>query len=418
VRVLILNQAFHPDVVATGQYAADVATALVELDHEVTVLCSAHGYDSPSLCFPPKERWKGVNIVRVAGTRFGKTAKWRRALDFASFLAQCAWHAPRLGRFDAIVALTTPPLISTIGVACKFLSHGRLIYWTMDLNPDEAILAGWLDETAWTARALTFIQNFSLHHSDAIVALDTFMRDHLIAAGTSASKVFVVPPWPQEDVRYDEAGREEFRRKHGLHGKFVVMYSGNHSPCHPLHTLLKAAEILRRDKTVMFAFVGGGSEHRRLQQAAETSGLHNLRFLPYQPREHLSAALSAADLHTVVMGSKFVGIVHPSKIYNILAVGAPVLYIGPTPSHVTDIFGSGASSCAFYPAKHGQADLVAGHILRAADARSRSRVTEADLCVREGSVQRMADIITGELARGSAVSAQVFGPVRNAKVES
>ncbi len=171
MRVLILNQAFHPDVVATGQYAADVATALVELDHEVTVLCSAHGYDSPSLCFPPKERWKGVDIVRVAGTRFGKTAKWRRALDFASFLAQCAWHAPRLGRFDAIVALTTPPLISTIGVACKFLSHGRLIYWTMDLNPDEAILAGWLDETAWTARALTFIQNFSLHHSDAVVGV-------------------------------------------------------------------------------------------------------------------------------------------------------------------------------------------------------------------------------------------------------
>ena len=28
---------------------------------------------------------------------------------------------------------------------------------------------------------------------------------------------------------------------------------------------------------------------------------------------------------------------HPCKIYNVLAVGAPVIYIGPQPSHVTKI---------------------------------------------------------------------------------
>jgi hypothetical protein len=110
------------------------------------------------------------------------------------------------------------------------------------------------------------------------------------------------------------------------------------------------------------------------------------------------------------MGSKFVGIVHPSKIYNILAVGAPVLYIGPTPSHITRIFDSGASSFAIYPAKHGQAELVAKHILHAADARSESRVMAAELCVRDGSLQRMTDIITGELAQRSEVGGQVVGP--------
>ena len=57
----------------------------------------------------------------------------------------------------------------------------------------------------------------------------------------------------------------------------------------------------------------------------------------YQPVEKLSAALSAADLHVVVMGNPFVGTIHPCKIYNILRVAAPVLYIGPSPSHVTQI---------------------------------------------------------------------------------
>ncbi len=37
------------------------------------------------------------------------------------------------------------------------------------------------------------------------------------------------------------------------------------------------------------------------------------------------------------MGDEFVGIVHPCKIYNILTLGTPFLYIGPTPSHVSDI---------------------------------------------------------------------------------
>jgi hypothetical protein len=37
------------------------------------------------------------------------------------------------------------------------------------------------------------------------------------------------------------------------------------------------------------------------------------------------------------MGADFVGIVHPCKIYNILTIGSPFLYIGPTPSHVSEI---------------------------------------------------------------------------------
>ena len=45
-------------------------------------------------------------------TRFGKAAKWRRALDFASFLINCCLKLLFLPRQDAVVALTSPPLIS------------------------------------------------------------------------------------------------------------------------------------------------------------------------------------------------------------------------------------------------------------------------------------------------------------------
>jgi colanic acid biosynthesis glycosyl transferase WcaI len=84
--------------------------------------------------------------------------------------------------------------------------------------------------------------------------------------------------------------------------------------------------------------------------------------LPYQPIEQLSASLSAADFHVVVMGDAFVGIVHPCKIYNILRIGVPVLYIGPQPSHVTEILDEmkGRFPCA--QTCHGEASRVVEEI--------------------------------------------------------
>src|SRR5205807_812373 len=80
--------------------------------------------------------------------------------------------------------------------------------------------------------------------------------------------------------------------------------------------------------------------------APNSNLLSSIRCLPYQPLSELAASLSAADLHVVVMGEPFVGIVHPCKIYNILNVGAPVLYIGPSPSHITEMMGKGGDYAA------------------------------------------------------------------------
>ena len=100
---------------------------------------------------------------------------------------------------------------------------------------------------------------------------------------------------------------------------------------------MQAAERLEADKSIAFCFIGGGSEFKRVQQWAKAGKRANVLCLPYQPLSQLSASLSAADGHVIVMGNDMLGIVHPCKIYNILAVNAPVIYIGPKPSHVTEI---------------------------------------------------------------------------------
>jgi colanic acid biosynthesis glycosyl transferase WcaI len=359
MKFLLLNQTFYPDVASTAQHLSDLALELVKRGHQVTVLTSRRAYDDPAKLFPKQETWRGIRIVRIGSTGFGKAAKWRRAADFGSFLALCCLRLAVLPRHDAVVALTSPPLISFLGAWLAKLRGSRFFYWVMDFNPDEAIAAGWLRPNSLAARLLDGMSRFSLKRATKIIALDRFMRERILAKGIASEKVVVLPPWSHDNaVRFDAAGRERFRKAHGLEGKFVVMYSGNHSPCHPLDTLVEAARRLAEDREVVFCFVGGGSEWRKIKEMqsgecgvrsaaggghAPRSTLHapNLLCLPYQPLDQLAGSLSAADLHVVVMGPPFLGLIHPCKIYNVLSVAAPVLYIGPQPSHVTDIFETG-----------------------------------------------------------------------------
>jgi colanic acid biosynthesis glycosyl transferase WcaI len=362
MNILLLNQAFYPDVVSTAQHASDLATGLTEAGHEVTVICNSRGYDDPKRRFPNQETWNRIKIVRVRSTGLGKSSRWRRAADFGTFIASCALRLWALPQFDVVVAMTSPPLISFVAALAVPGKARRLVFWSMDLNPDEAIAAGWLRHESLAARVLSRMLLYSLRRADCIVALDRFMRDRIQSKGIPAEKILVVPPWSHDDcVRFDPVGREAFRTLYKLSGRFVVMYSGNHSPCHPLETLLKAAERLAENNNVAFCFVGGGSEFDKVKKRAQKSGLRNVLCLPYQPITRLSDSLSAADLHVVVMGDQFVGIVHPCKIYNVLAVKKPFLYIGPVESHVTDII---AQSNA-YVSLHGDVDGVVANILRA-----------------------------------------------------
>ncbi len=422
---------------ATGQYLTEVALRLVELGHKVTVVTSRRAYDQPDRLFPKRETWRGISIYRVASTGLGKGAKWRRAADFGSFIASCSLRLAVLPKHDAIVALTSPPLISFLGAWCAKLRRSRFFYWVMDFNPDEAIAAGWLRPGSLVTRLLDWMSRFSLRQATSIIALDRFMRERILAKGIPSHKVIIVPPWSHDsEVRFDPEGRRRFRQTHGLEDKFVVMYSGNHSPCHPLDTLLAAARRLAGDPGILFCFIGGGSEWRKIRDmtvgqsegpvapqsrsrivplspspgvpesvseksspsapgkeregerrpfshthspsladfrtgpkspgpAVPPPALHpNLLCLPYQPLDRLADSLSAADLQVVVMGNAFVGLVHPCKIYNILSVAAPVLYIGPRPSHVTEILDATNHNLIYAAVGHGDVEGLVQQIQR------------------------------------------------------
>ena len=213
------------------------------------------------------------------------------------------------------------------------------------------------------ARCLEWCSRFSLRHATKIIVLDRFMQQRILDKGIDPGRIVVIPPWSHDsEVQFDASGRDRFRKQHGLDGKFVVMYSGNHSPCHPLDTILEAARQLAEDREIAFLFVGGGSRFAQVKQFARERSLSNIQCLPYQPMDQLAGALSAADLHLVVMGDPFVGLVHPCKVYNILRVGTPLLYIGPQPSHISEILQALNGALPSGGAGHGEVNRVIEHI--------------------------------------------------------
>jgi len=137
---------------------------------------------------------------------------------------------------------------------------------------------------------------------------------------------------------------------------------------HPLDTLMQAAEQLRQETDIVFCFVGGGSEFARVKKWAAATGNPQVLCLPYQPLDQLSASLSAADAQVVIVGNEMLGLVHPCKIYNVLSVGSPVVYIGPATSHVTEIMESLTPRHPWIGVRHGAVDDLALQIgqLRAA----------------------------------------------------
>lgn len=369
--ILVISQTFVPDPASVGQHMADVAVELARRGHRVRVYASARGYENPKLKYPKREDLKGVDVRRLGMASFGKKNIFLRVLGTASFLTQSAFLCLFTPNLQGIFFSTSPPLVGLAAVFAKWVRRVPIAYWAMDLNPDQLILSGRIKEKSATARVLEWVNRRILKNSDFIVALDRFMAGRLLKRGDFEKKMLVMPPWPHEE-HISPPPREEnpFRKAHGLGDKFVVMYSGNHSPANPLITLLDAAVALRERDDIRFLFVGGGLAKKDVERYIAEHGLKNVVSLPYQPLAELGNSLGAADVHVVSLGNAMVGVVHPCKIYGAMAVGRPILFLGPKPSHVTDILDRLENGKAVM---HGDVEGCARAILELREASPASR---------------------------------------------
>lgn len=335
--VLVISQAYVPDPASVGQHLADVSSEFVRRGFSVNVVTANRGYDDPSIRYPRSEVVEGARVWRLPFCSFGKRSFPVRVFGAIAFTAMAIVRGLLLPSVDAVVVSTSPPTGILAAMWIAALRRAALVYWVMDLNPDQAINLGLVAGGCLRARALHWLNEVGFRRADLLVVLDEFMEHRLRDEYAVKRPILVVPPWPHDQyLEPVERTRNRFRTENAIRDdQIVLMYAGNHAQSAPVTTLLQAADAMKHDDRTVFFFVGGGCRKPDVEAFVARHELTNVRCLPYQPLEDIGELLGAADVHMVTMGDRLVGINHPCKVYGALSVGRPVLYVGPSPSHIS-----------------------------------------------------------------------------------
>lgn len=346
LHILLLNQAFYPDVVATAQLGKDLADELVRRGHRVSAVASRSIYGRAGASLPAREPvpvYAGgpapvgvIDIHRVGASIFGKAGYGARVLDFALFYALALLKVLSLPRADVVVSFTTPPFIALVGLISRWLRGSKAIYWVMDLYPDLPVACGVMREGAIGTRLMEGVNRFLLRHSDTTVVLGRCMRERVLGKGVPAARLRFIPVWG-DGGEATPGGPNPYRERWAPGGEFVVMYSGNFGLGHEAGTILEVVRKLREEKGIRFVFVGGGKRRAEVEGFIARHGLGNAFWEDYQPRESLSLSLAAGDIHLISLREGVEGIMVPSKLYGIMAAGRASVFVGHPSSEIARV---------------------------------------------------------------------------------
>ena len=182
--------------------------------------------------------------------------------------------------------------------------------------------------------------------ADRVFTLTDSMADQLRPYFASEAlwhdRVVVVPPWSDTDIiSSNPSASSEFRLKYGVEG-LLLTYSGNLGLTHPLEELLEATSqlcALSSPPCFHVLIIGDGQKRLRLQKQALSLDLplFNLRFLDRLPFNELAASLSAADFAIVALDESASFASLPSKAFNALACGTPLLVLANFHSSIAQL---------------------------------------------------------------------------------
>ncbi len=227
---------------------------------------------------------------------------------------------------------TIPP--TSYLLACHFRDpYAVLVY---DLYPDALLSFG------FTSKGLLYKGWSKLNKRIFTGAYRVFtisekMKSQILEYA-SKSEVTVIPNWSAfEGVSRVEKEKNRLIAEYNLRGKFIVQYSGNIGVTHKVEVLVDTAEMLSSSVNILFMIIGRGERMKRIGSIIKERRLKNCLMLPFRKDEELFDSLCAADLAVITLDDKTPDISIPSKIYNILTAGLPIMAIAAKNSGISNL---------------------------------------------------------------------------------
>ena len=193
-----------------------------------------------------------------------------------------------------------------LGVWGKWVKHTKYIYNIQDFNPEQVLAVGYT-KSKFITDAMMWFDKFSCKRSDLVITVGRDLVETVENRfkGKKVPKTVMINNWIDENEIYplDESNERvvAFKKKYGLDGKFVIMYSGNIGLYYDLENLIKVVEKFKAGtktadgREVVFAFVGAGSVLDKLVLYVKEHHMDNVTFIPYQDKADLIYSLNAGD---------------------------------------------------------------------------------------------------------------------------
>lgn len=238
-----------------------------------------------------------------------------------------------------VLFLRLPPLqLGVAGFIAKKLRGAKILLSVQDIHPDLSIESGLLKKP-WAIRLAKRFEKWIYRNSDEIVVISEGFKQNLEEKNVSSARIKVIPNWVDTEILKPFPKKNPLSQKLSLDKNFVVMYSGTISLSSylSLGKVFEAASVLKNEIGLSFVIVGEGLKKPDLVQKAKKLELENVIFLPFQPYEDLPNLLAASDVLLVPLDKEKTQLSVPSKLYNYIAAGRPILGLTDSASEVAGI---------------------------------------------------------------------------------
>lgn len=330
MRILLYGINFSPELTGIGKYSGELIEWLASKNHESCVITAPPYYptwkvgEGFSSFYFKKEKQQKISVYRCPLWVPKHPNAIKRLIHLLSFT---------ISSFPVLISLITwkPDVIICIAPSFFYapqtilfsrLTHSKTWLHFQDFEICAMFGTGMMTSLKRLNNFAHSIQSFITRKFDIVSTISHTMVKSAEKRMVSRSAVRLLPNWVDLDFIRPDGNKHIFKNRWGIKkDQKIILYSGNIGKKQGLETLVKAADLLKQKKNILFIVVGDGAFKQALKQLALAKKLTNILFKPLQPYELLPDLLCCADIHLVLQKKGTKDSFLPSKLTSILSSG-------------------------------------------------------------------------------------------------
>ena len=335
----VVTELYYPEETSTGYYLTRIAEGLAD-DFRVKVLCGQPNYSARGTKAPKRETHRGVEIHRVAGTTLDKNVIAFRLINMLTLGFSVFFKALRhFQKGDRVLVVTTPPSLPFITALASLIKGASYVLLIHDNYPEILIAANKTSQNSFFANTLNYFNRWLYKYASKIIVCGRDMSE-LVKGKTEGLDIPIetIQNWAElENVKPFPRSDNQLLKELGIENRLVLLYAGNMGYPNDIESIIECARKLRDDERFCFVFLGTGVKRKWLEKQVEDGKLKNVKLLSPKPRSEQNIFLNACDVGIVTLVKKMWGVSMPSRTYNILAAGKPVLALAEKDSEIARV---------------------------------------------------------------------------------